>query len=432
MPDKINFTAGRIANFSCPPDKKQAFLWDSNTNGLGLRRTPAGKPSYIYQSRYNNKTIRITIGSPNSWTIPDARDRAREIQRQIDKGQDPRIIKKTQNAADQATREKQTKLGVTVGALWNEYLKTRKDSWAASTYKDHKQASQKGGVERKRWKGKKTKPGTLSKLMPVKIEALNPKLIEKIIRGEAKKRPARTRLALRMFRTFLRWLNDQKEYDIDPQIAGGNELRRIAGKPKAKSDHLLKEQLPVWFSYTKNIQNPVISAYLQCLLLTGARRNELLSLKWSDVDQHWKSISLHDKVEDDRKIPLTPFVEHLISTLPKRNTFVFSSPTSKSGQLIDPSIAHRSACAAAELEVTLHGLRRSFKSLSEWLEIPVGVIAQIMGHKPSATAERHYTVRPFDLLRIHHERFEKFIIEQAGLEIPSAEEGLQLIEGGGR
>ena len=37
--------------------------------------------------------------------------------------------------------------------------------------------------------------------------------------------------------------------------------------------------------------------------------------------------------------------------------------------------------------LTLHGLRRSFKSLSEWVEVPVGVVAQIMGHKPSATAE---------------------------------------------
>ncbi len=63
--------------------------------------------------------------------------------------------------------------------------------------------------------------------------------------------------------------------------------------------------------------------------------------------------------------------------------------------------------------LTLHGLRRSFKSLTEWLEIPAGVVAQLMGHKPSATAEKHYTVRPLDLLRVHHERIEAWILEQA-------------------
>lgn len=49
------------------------------------------------------------------------------------------------------------------------------------------------------------------------------------------------------------------------------------------------------------------------------------------------------------------------------------------------------------------------------LEIPAGVTAQIMGHKPSATAEKHYTVRPLDLLRLHHERIEAWILEQAGV-----------------
>ena len=39
-----------------------------------------------------------------------------------------------------------------------------------------------------------------------------------------------------------------------------------------------------------------------------------------------------------------------------------------------------------------------------------------MGHKPSATAKKHYTVRPLDLLRVHHERIEAWILEQAGLE----------------
>jgi integrase len=72
--------------------------------------------------------------------------------------------------------------------------------------------------------------------------------------------------------------------------------------------------------------------------------------------------------------------------------------------------------------LTFHGLRRSFKSLAEWLDIPAGVVAQIMGHKPSATAEKHYTVRPLDLLRVHHERIEAWILEQAGVQFDSASE----------
>ena len=82
-----------------------------------------------------------------------------------------------------------------------------------------------------------------------------------------------------------------------------------------------------------------------------------------------------------------------------------------------PRNQHGAACKVAGIEgLTLHGLRRSFKSLTEWLEIPAGVVAQIMGHKPSATAEKHYTVRPLDLLRVHHEKIEAWILEQAGVQ----------------
>ncbi|MNV07255.1 hypothetical protein D3C71_976760 [compost metagenome] len=96
---------------------------------------------------------------------------------------------------------------------------------------------------------------------------------------------------------------------------------------------------------------------------------------------------------------------------------MFASPVKEKAHLSDPNGGMADACAAANLEgLTLHGLRRSFKSLTEWLEIPAGVVAQIMGHKPSATAEKHYTVRPLDLLRVHHERIEAWILEQAGVQ----------------
>jgi integrase len=107
---------------------------------------------------------------------------------------------------------------------------------------------------------------------------------------------------------------------------------------------------------------------------------------------------------------------HLLAALPRRNEWVFSSPSSASGCLTEPNNPHTRACIAAGLEgLTLHGLRRSFASLTEWLEVPAGVVAQIQGHKPSATAEKHYKVRPLELLRVHHERIEAWILEQAGI-----------------
>lgn len=43
----------------------------------------------------------------------------------------------------------------------------------------------------------------------------------------------------------------------------------------------------------------------------------------------------------------------------------------------------------SQIESHLHDLRRSFGTLSEWVEMPDGIVNQIQGHKPSGTAAKH-------------------------------------------
>ena len=203
---------------------------------------------------------------------------------------------------------------------------------------------------------------------------------------------------------------------VDASIINAKRLSEVLGKPNAKRDSLEREQLAIWFEKVREVSNPVISAYLQCLILTGARREELASLKWTDIDFRWGRITIGDKVEGSRQVPLTPHVRMLFQSLPRRNEWVFSSEKSASGRITEPSIAHRRVCKAIGVEVTLHGLRRSFSNATEWLEIPAGVTAQIMGHKPTAIAEKHYKQRPIDLLRVHHTNIERWILKQAGIE----------------
>ena len=80
---------------------------------------------------------------------------------------------------------------------------------------------------------------------------------------------------------------------------------RHGGKAGVKQDALLREQLPVWFTAVQQIGNQTISAYLQILLLTGARPGEVMTLKWQDVNTQWKGLTIRDKVEGERVIPLS-------------------------------------------------------------------------------------------------------------------------------
>jgi integrase len=231
-------------------------------------------------------------------------------------------------------------------------------------------------------------------------------------------------LAFGLLRAFLNWCSDRPEYrdQAHKDACITRMARDELPKKSAKDDCLQREQLPAWFAAVRQIQNPVIAAYLQTALLTGARREEVAGIRWEDVDFQWKAMTIKDKVEGERTIPLTPYVASLLACLPRRNEWVFSSPTAASGRLQEPRIMHNKALTAAGLPaLSIHGLRRSFGTLAEWVECPAGVSAQIMGHKPSATAEKHYRVRPLDLLRMWHTKIEAGSLNEAGVGDASGE-----------
>ena len=432
---KVAFTAGRVAGFKCPPDKAQAFRWDSTAQGLGLRVTPAGKPSYVFQSEYQGRTLRVTIGGPDVWSIPQAQEKARELQRQIDEGRDPREVKAATIAADVAKREADRGEALTVSEVWAAYVAERRPHWGDLHYRDHIDKAKAGGLPSgRRGGGKKlTQPGPLAALMPLALRDLDATTIEAWAAKEGQTRPSSARLAWRLLTVFLTWCSEQPAYaSLVPDKNPGKtrKARESLGKPATKADVLQRGQLAAWFAHVQQLQNPVIAAVLQVMLLTGARPGEVLAIRWEDVNLQWNGLTIRDKVEGLRIIPATPYVLHLLAALPRRNQWMFSSPTSASGCLTEPNNPHTRACIAAGLEgLTLHGLRRSFSSLTEWLEVPAGVVAQIQGHKPSATAEKHYKVRPLELLALHHERIEAWILEQAGVafDAKAAPGGLRVV-----
>lgn len=424
----IDITSGAIERLRCPEGKQQAFLRDSKAPALRVRVTQAGAKAFVFEAKLNRQTIRRTIGDVRSWSIEQARAEANRLRVVLDKGDDPREIQRAQEAAKAAQVAEKAAAAVTVGEAWKRYLEERRPHWGERNYADHLKMAQPGGEQRARLPGVKTKPGPLAPLMGTRLIDLDTSTVEAWAATEAKDRPARVRLALRLLKAFLRWAASEPDLKgrADPTAASAKKTREVAGKAKPKNDYLQREQLPAWFEHVRAIPNPVISAYLQCLLITGARREELAALKWEDVNFQWHGMNLRDKIEGTRAVPLTPYVNQLISALPRRNEWVFSSPTSAAGRLAEPSIAHRQACAAAGLQLTLHGLRRSFASLCEWLDIPGGISAQIQGHAPQGVREQNYIRRPLDLLRVHHVRIEAWLLEQAGVTFKPEESATHL------
>jgi integrase len=428
LAERVNLTAGAIERLTCPAGKQQAFMRDSEAPGLRVRVTAAGAKSFVYEAKLNRQTIRRTIGDVKLWSIEQARTEARRLAVVLDSGQDPREIER-QQLADKAAQAAAAivqavaaqREAVTAGEAWAAYVAERTPHWGDLHRKDHERLTRTGGETAKRGtRGRGvTIAGPLHPLLGLALRDLTAPVIEAWATREAQTRPTAARLAWRLLKAFLGWCAEQPKYaPVLPSVnpAKTKKAREALGKAKAKDDSLLKEQLPAWFAAVRNIGNPAVSAYLQTLLLTGARPGEVLAMRWDDLNTQWKGLTIRDKVEGERVIPLTPYVHSLLAALPRRNAFVFASSRNENAPLTEPNHAHDKACKVAAIDgLTLHGLRRSFGTLSEWLETPSGVVAQIQGHKPSATAEKHYRVRPLDLLRVHHERIEAWILEQAGI-----------------
>jgi len=430
-----NFTADRVAEFKCNLGKKQSIYWDGKTPGLGLRVTAAGSKSYIFETRLNGQTIRMTIGDPRNWKIGNAQAEASRLKVMTDQGIDPRQVIADAAAANKAKAAalvmQEAREVITVGQAWDEYIAATKSRWGELHLRDHVRAMQAGGEKRTR-SHKLTEPGTLASLATVRLVDLTPERVTEWAKVEGLKRPTRARNGRTLLSAFLNWCAAHLTYKaiVTSNAAQCKDAKKYLGKPKAKNDALQREQLPAWFAAVKQIGNPTISAYVQCLLLTGARPNEMTAVRWEDVDFQWNSLTIKDKVEGLRVIPLTPYVAHLLAALPRRNEFVFSSATAASGHLVEPRIAHDKACAIAGVDVTLHGLRRSFASLCEWIEMPAGIGAQIQGHKPQGVREQHYIRRPLDLLRMWHVKIEAWILEQAGIKFVPVQAGLRVVKTG--
>lgn len=440
---KVRLTDTRIAALS--PDK-ETWLRDTESH-LAVRARPSGAKLYFFRSTLAYRDIKIAIGEVGAVTLADARATAQLWQGWVEDGRDPRTVradqerereraatvrKAAEDAADQEARRRDTP----ALSAWLVYIEARRHKWSVSTLEGHKRVSAEGGKPINRGccvtPDGTTQPGALRPLLSLPLAKIDHARVSAWLKTEAAHRPGHATFAFRIMRAFLNWCASHPDYAdlVHADACTARAVRDEVPSIKAKDDCLQREQLPAWFAAVRQIPNLVTSTYLQALLLTGARKNELLGLRWDDVGFQWSTLTIHDKVDGGRTIPLTPYVAALLAALPRRNEWVFSSLPAQSGLLGEVGKPHRRACAAAGIHgLTIHGLRRSFGTLSEWVEVPAGIVAQIMGHKPSATAEKHYRRRPVDLLRQWHSKVEAWILAEAGIDLPAAGQapGLRLV-----
>lgn len=426
-----DLTAGLIERLRCPAGKEQAFLRDTEAPALRVRVTARGAKSYVFEGKLNRRTIRRTIGDVRDWSIEAARAEARKQAVMLDTGDDPRELERQRAESEKAAAAAAVARSLTVGEVWPEYLRTgkpkRRDAWKPRYKKDLERMAAAGGVKKKRGQGL-TRPGPLYPLLALPLASVNEETLLAWHQREAEAGKHQAARALMMFRGFLRWCAARPEYRGLADREAGKAPAIIDALPSMtrRTDALEAAQVAGWWTAVEALNNRTASAYLRALLLTGARREELASLTWANVDMRWRKLTIADKVETTRTIPMSPYLRQMLASMPRTNAYVFAS-VGQTGRIADVRSSHARALQEAGIEgLTIHGLRRSFSLLGEAAGAPAGAIAQVMGHKPSATAEG-YRPRSVDALRPYVAQIEAHILKLAGVKYDEQAEPGKLV-----
>ena len=138
-----------------------------------------------------------------------------------------------------------------------------------------------------------------------------------------------------------------------------------------------------------------VSAYavaaIRLLMLTGCRRNEILTLQWKDVDLDAGELNLKDTKTGARAVPMSPAAVHVLATLPRVSGSAWVIPGKKPGthmrNVNDPWEIVRKRAGLED--VRLHDLRHSFASRALALGESLPVIGKLLGHTQVETTARY-------------------------------------------
>jgi hypothetical protein len=209
---KTGFTVIRVNNFKCAPKKKQTIFWDAKTPNFGLRVTSGGTKSYIFETWFNSKCLRITIGDAKSWSLGKAQSEAMRLKVMTDQGIDPREVLAEQKAKLGAKERSQ----IPVLLIWEEFIEDRKRNWGERQLANYKSVVRKGGDTITRGLKPGASPikqdGILRNLLSQPLSNITREAVADWIRKEVPKRPTWTRMAFSLLRAFITWANDHKTY----------------------------------------------------------------------------------------------------------------------------------------------------------------------------------------------------------------------------
>ena len=350
---RINFTKTIIDNLR--PNSKRYKIYDETVPKLALIVTEKGTKSFAVIKRTASEPIKVTIGHYPDVTIQQARTQAISILKEIAEGKNP-------NEKKRKFRQEMT-LEELFDMFMERYSKRTKKSWKY----DEREIPKHLGC----WFNRK-----ISTITKPQVQ----KLHEKISIENGMYQANRT----------LERLKSMYNRAIDWGWDGTNPCNGIKKNKEVKRDRFLRpDELPRFFKALQEEQNEVARNYIWMLLLTGARKTNVLAMRWDEIDFELQMWRIPDtKNGEPVNIPLTSLAMQLLTSIKHESEWVFSSATSSAGHLQDPKKAWKRILIQAGIEnLRIHDIRRTLGSYQAITGASLHIIGKSLGHKSSISTQ---------------------------------------------
>lgn len=384
----------RLVDAIAVPETGETRVWDTDVSGFFLRVYPSGRRVYAVKYRLGPLQKVHTLGVHGSPLNPEsARLSAKAALRRVADGEDPAAEKK---AARQA---------LTVSALIDRYLEegpATKPGKRASTWENDASNLKRHILP---LLGRKvanavTKADAARAIHDIANgkTAVDERSEKKRGRAIVKGGPGIARRTLMTAAAMFAWGIEHELVSSNPfaavKLPAAPVRERFLSREEASR---LLEALEA-LEATKTI-NPAFGDAIRLLLLTGARKTEILGLMWGEVDTERRLLRLPPErtkaggKNGERRIVLSPpALEILAARRPEGATskdYVFPALRG-GGHIVGVRRVFAKACEQAGLEgVRLHDLRHSFASFAVADGASLFLVSKLLGHANARTSERY-------------------------------------------
>lgn len=403
MPSKLT---DRLVRSLPSPASGNKITYCDELKGFGCRVTHKGAKAFVLNYTVNRRERRITIGSYPEWSVQAAREQATKLKREIDLGGDPLGKREADRDAP------------TVQDLFDRYAEEHLPRKAARSAAD----------DASMWR-----TYILPNLGKLKLRDLTPSEVDALHRKISRLHKTRANRVVEVLRKGLSLAN--RWGWVDQNAASG-----VQRNPEQPRHRYLSDREIAYVSLAMDHCTEQLSAdAIRLLMLTGARKGEVLAAEWSQFDLHagvWTKPSHHTKQRREHRVPLSAPAQQLLSRLSaeaKSETYVFpgrmgtghlqdvkrtwqaikedatvliwkDSPAvrplfdaltpelergPKFSEIVDLAKARNISLPTGVLEVRIHDLRHTYASILAGRGTSLALIGALLGHTQTQTTARY-------------------------------------------